>query len=264
MIEEDLIERVKCAEKAESPQALFEVTEQIISLLDAGKIHAVSYREKDDIWSVNIWIKEAILRYFKMKNSTLMKGEYWDKIPLKFEGWTPQQFQEAGIRVVPGAQVRYGAFIGEKSILMPSFVNIGAYVGQGTMVDTWATVGSCAYVGQRVHISGGAGIGGVLEPLQAMPVVVEDDCFIGARSEIAEGVRIGRGSVVAMGTFIGLSTKIVERETGSISYGYVPPFSVVVPGSIESKGVHLSCAIIVKKVDEKTRQKTSITELLRS
>jgi 2,3,4,5-tetrahydropyridine-2-carboxylate N-succinyltransferase len=192
-------------------------------------------------------------------------GHWWDKVPSKFAGWSDRQFAESAFRAVPGAVVRRGAFVARGAVLMPSFVNIGAYVGEDAMIDTWATVGSCAQIGRNVHISGGAGIGGVLEPLQAGPVIIEDDCFIGARSEVAEGVIVERGSVLSMGVFLGASTKIVDRASGEVHYGRVPAYSVVVPGSLPGKdgGPSLACAVIVKRVDERTRSKTSINELLR-
>ena len=223
-------------------------------------------------WKVNQWLKQAVLLSFRLRDSAPMDtaaGAY-DKVPLKFEGWGENRFKAAGFRAVPGAVVRRSAFIAPNVILMPSFVNVGAYVGSGTMVDTWATVGSCAQIGRNVHLSGGVGIGGVLEPLQANPVVIEDDCFIGARSEVVEGVIVERGAVLSMGVFIGASTKIVDRATGEVIYGRVPAYSVVVPGSLPGKplpdgspGPSLYCVVIVKRVDEKTRAKTSINELLR-
>lgn len=227
----------------------------------------------DDGWRVNQWLKKAVLLSFRLHDSRVMPGTgapAHDKVRLKTEGWTAAQFREASFRLVPGAVVRHSAFIGQNAILMPSFVNVGAYVDQGTMIDTWATVGSCAQVGKRCHISGGAGLGGVLEPLQADPVIIEDDCFIGARSEVVEGVRVGRGSVLAMGVFLSASTKIVDRETGAVHMGQVPPYSVVVPGTLPGRplpdgtaGPGLACAVIIKTVDERTRSKTSLNDLLR-
>ena len=221
-------------------------------------------------WRVNQWLKKAVLLSFRLNPMERISGgpggaSWWDKVPSKFAGWNDQDFAAAGFRAVPGAIVRRGAFVAPGAVLMPSFVNIGAYVGEGAMIDTWATVGSCAQIGRNVHISGGTGIGGVLEPLQAGPVIIEDDCFIGARSEVAEGVIVERGAVISMGVFLGASTKIVERATGEIIYGRVPAYSVVVPGTVPGKdgGPGLACAVIVKRVDERTRSKTSINELLR-
>ena len=244
----------------------------ILDQLDGGTIRVCEKIE--DKWNVNQWIKKAILLSFKTKDMALIKGGpsfskedsyWWDKIPSKFERWGEAEFKNAGFRAVPNCTVRRSAFIAKSAVLMPCFVNLGAYVDEGTMIDTWSTVGSCAQIGKNCHISGGAGIGGVLEPLQANPVVIEDNCFIGARSEVAEGVIVGEGSVLSMGVFIGASTKILDRETGEIFMGQVPPYSVVVPGSMpSSKGnVSLYCAVIVKTVDEKTRSKTSVNELLR-
>ncbi|HEX3676568.1 MAG TPA: 2,3,4,5-tetrahydropyridine-2,6-dicarboxylate N-succinyltransferase [Sphingomicrobium sp.] len=239
-----------------------------LGLLDAGEVRVAEKR--DDQWVVNQWLKKAVLLSFRLNPMEAISGgpggaHWWDKVPSKFAGWGDKEFEAAGFRAVPGAIVRRGAFIAPGAVLMPSFVNIGAYVGEGTMVDTWATIGSCAQIGRNVHISGGAGIGGVLEPLQAGPVIIEDDCFVGARSEVAEGVVVERGSVLSMGVFLGASTKIVDRDTCEIHYGRVPAFSVVVPGALPGKdgGPALACAIIVKRVDERTRAKTSINELLR-
>jgi 2,3,4,5-tetrahydropyridine-2-carboxylate N-succinyltransferase len=222
-----------------------------------------------DGWVVNQWLKKAVLLSFRLNDSAPMSGGY-DKVPLKWTGWDAEQFAAAGFRAVPGAVVRRSAFIAPGVVLMPSFVNVGAYVGRGTMIDTWATVGSCAQIGANCHISGGAGIGGVLEPLQAEPVIIEDDCFVGARSEVAEGVIVEQGSVLSMGVFLGKSTKIVDRATGEVSYGRVPAYSVVVPGALPGKpladgtmGPSLACAVIVKRVDAKTRSSTSINQLLR-
>jgi len=249
------------------------VVQEVISLLDVGYVRVCSHDNGD--WFVNEWVKKAILISFKISMNFIIRSgqdfgfesnmSYWyDKVPSKFFGYSSTDFEEQKIRAVPGCYVRRGAFIGANCVLMPSFVNIGAYVGSGTMVDTWATIGSCAQIGSNCHISGGAGIGGVLEPLQANPVIIEDNCFIGARSEIAEGVIIGENSVIGMGVFISGSTKILDRETGEVYQGVVPPGSVVVSGSMPSKGCSLYCAVIVKKVDAKTRAKTSINELLRS
>jgi 2,3,4,5-tetrahydropyridine-2-carboxylate N-succinyltransferase len=244
-----------------------------LALLDAGQIRICE--KKDNIWQVNQWIKKAILLSFRLNDNYLSKSNSvngdalvsFDKVPLKFAKWTEEDFRKAGFRAVPGAVVRYSAFIAKNVVLLPSFVNLGAYVDEGSMIDTWATVGSCAQIGKNCHISGGAGIGGVLEPLQANPVIIEDDCFVGARSEIAEGVIVEKGSVISMGVYIGASTKIIDRESGEIFYGRVPAYSVVVPGNIASqkgdKNLSLYAAVIVKKVDEKTRSKTSVNELLR-
>jgi 2,3,4,5-tetrahydropyridine-2-carboxylate N-succinyltransferase len=245
-----------------------EAVEAALAALDAG---ALRIAEKDrDEWTVHQWLKKAVLLSFRLNPMERISGapggaSWWDKVPSKFAGWSDDEFAAAGFRAVPGAIVRRGAYIAPGAVLMPSFVNIGAYVGEGTMVDTWATVGSCAQIGRNVHISGGAGIGGVLEPLQAGPVIIEDDCFIGARSEVAEGVIVERGAVLSMGVFLGASTKIVDRATGEVHYGRVPAYSVVVPGALPSPngGPSLACAVIVKRVDERTRSKTSINELLR-
>jgi 2,3,4,5-tetrahydropyridine-2,6-dicarboxylate N-succinyltransferase len=240
----------------------------VIAALDSG---AARIAEKvGDDWTVNQWLKMAVLLSFRLSPMEAISGapggaHWWDKVPSKFAGWGEKEFAAAAFRAVPGAIVRRGAYIAPGAVLMPSFVNIGARVGEATMVDTWATVGSCAQIGRNVHISGGAGIGGVLEPLQAGPVIIEDDCFIGARSEVAEGVIVERGSVLSMGVFLGASTKIVDRATGEVHFGRVPAYSVVVPGSLPGKdgGPSLACAVIVKRVDERTRSKTSINELLR-
>jgi 2,3,4,5-tetrahydropyridine-2-carboxylate N-succinyltransferase len=248
--------------------------EQALALLDAGEAR-VAEPDGNGGWKVNQWLKKAVLLSFRLNDNAPMAygsggAPAFDKVPLKFEGWDESRFKQAGIRVVPGAVVRRSAFIAKGVVLMPSFVNLGAYVGEGTMVDTWATVGSCAQIGRNVHISGGAGIGGVLEPLQAGPVVIEDNCFIGARSEVAEGVVVGEGAVLSMGVYIGASTKIVDRATGEVHVGRVPPYSVVVPGALPGKplpdgtpGPSLYCAVIVKTVDAQTRSKTGINELLR-
>ena len=224
----------------------------------------------DGEWVVHQWLKKAVLLSFRLNPMEAIAGgpgnaHWWDKVPSKFSAWGPAEFTAAGFRAVPGAIVRRGAFVAPGAVLMPSFVNIGARVGEGTMIDTWATVGSCAQIGANVHISGGAGIGGVLEPLQAGPVIIEDNCFVGARSEVAEGVIVEEGSVLSMGVFLGASTKIVDRATGEVMYGRVPAYSVVVPGAMPGKdgGPSLACAVIVKRVDERTRSKTSINELLR-
>ena len=245
-----------------------------LDLLDRGEAR-VAERRTDGAWAVNQWLKKAVLLSFRLNDMAPMPGApggstWWDKVPTKFEGWGESRFREAGFRAVPGAIVRRSAYIAPGVVLMPSFVNLGAYVDTGTMVDTWATVGSCAQIGKNCHISGGAGIGGVLEPLQAGPVIIEDNCFVGARSEVAEGVVVREGSVLSMGVFIGASTKIVDRESGAVLQGEVPPYSVIVPGTLPGKPTNsglpspaLYCAVIVKRVDEKTRAKTSINELLR-
>ncbi len=239
-----------------------------IAALDAGEARVAEKVGGD--WVVHQWLKKAVLLSFRLNPMEMIPGgpggaHWWDKVPSKFAGWSDKQFETAGFRAVPGAIVRRGAYIAPGAVLMPSFVNIGARVGEGTMIDTWATVGSCAQIGRNVHISGGTGIGGVLEPLQAGPVIIEDDCFIGARSEVAEGVVVEQGAVISMGVFIGASTRIVDRASGDIHYGRVPAYSVVVPGTLPGKdgGPGLACAVIVKRVDERTRSKTSINELLR-
>ena len=253
-----------------------EIVEAALELLDSGKAR-VAEPDGQGGWQVNQWLKKAVLLSFRLNDNVVIDNgaagaPAFDKVPSKFAGWDENRFREAGFRVVPGAVVRRGSHIGKGVVLMPSFVNIGAHVGDGTMVDTWATVGSCAQIGKNVHLSGGVGIGGVLEPLQAGPVVIEDNCFIGARSEVVEGVRVCEGAVLSMGVFIGASTKIVDRATGEVMYGEVPPYSVVVAGSMPSGNAvmangqpapHLYCAVIVKRVDEKTRSKTGINELLR-
>jgi 2,3,4,5-tetrahydropyridine-2-carboxylate N-succinyltransferase len=240
-----------------------------LALLDSGELRVAE--KLHGRWLVHQWLKKAVLLSFRLNDMGLIAGapgenaNWWDKVPSKFEGWTEANFRAAGFRAVPGAVVRRSAFIAKNAVLMPSFVNVGAHVGEATMVDTWATVGSCAQIGRNVHISGGTGIGGVLEPLQANPVIIEDNCFIGARSEVAEGVIVGEGSVISMGVFLGQSTKIVDRASGEIFYGRVPPYSVVVPGTLGGGqgSPALACAVIVKTVDERTRSKTSINELLR-
>ncbi|MEM9046763.1 MAG: 2,3,4,5-tetrahydropyridine-2,6-dicarboxylate N-succinyltransferase [Pseudomonadota bacterium] len=251
-----------------------DAVETALDLMDKGELR-VAEKGADGAWNVNQWAKKAVLLSFRLNDMTPIDGgpgnaTWWDKVPSKFEGWGDNQWSEAGFRAVPNCVVRRSAFIAPGVVLMPSFVNLGAYVDSGTMVDTWATVGSCAQIGKNVHISGGAGIGGVLEPLQAGPVIIEDDCFIGARSEVAEGVIVREGSVLSMGVFLGASTKIVDRATGETFIGEVPPYSVVVPGTLPAKplgdgtpGPGLYCAVIVKRVDQRTRSKTSINELLR-
>ena len=240
---------------------------ETLTLLDAGKLR-VAERGGDGTWIVNQWAKEAILLSFRLNPSAVMEpGPYWDKVPLKFEGWGAAEFEAAGFRAVPGCVVRRSAFVAKNVVLMPSFVNVGAYVDEGTMVDTWATVGSCAQIGKNCHISGGAGIGGVLEPLQANPTIIEDNCFIGARAEVAEGVIVREGSVLSMGVFITATTPIIDRKTGQTYLGEVPPYSVVVSGSrpnpVDPALPGTYCAVIMKTVDERTRSKTSINELLR-
>lgn len=250
-----------------------EAVAEALALLDSGRARVAEARE-DGSWQVHQWLKKAVLLSFRLNDNRVIEGpghaNWFDKVPSKFSHWTDQQFRDAGFRAVPGAIVRQGAHIGKGVVLMPSFVNIGAHVGENTMVDTWATVGSCAQIGANVHLSGGVGIGGVLEPLQAEPVIIEDDCFIGARSEVVEGVRVERGAVLAMGVFISSTSKIIDRTTGEVFIGRVPAYSVVVPGSIPGKplpdgsaGPSLSCAVIVKRVDAQTRAKTAINDLLR-
>tara|TARA_R110000824_G_scaffold61807_2_gene164016 strand:- start:3396 stop:4232 length:837 start_codon:yes stop_codon:yes gene_type:complete len=249
-----------------------DAVDSALAMLDNGTGRVAE--KKDGQWVVNQWLKKAVLLSFRLNDNKLIEGpggaNHWDKVPSKFAGWGENRFREAGFRSVPGSIVRQGAFIGRGVVLMPSFVNIGAFVDEGTMVDGWATVGSCAQIGKNVHISGGAGIGGVLEPLQAGPVIIEDGAFIGARAEVAEGVRVGEGAVLSMGVYLGASTKIVDRVTGKIWIGEVPPYSVVVPGTMPPKvnvdgvpGPSLYCAVIVKTVDAQTRSKTGINELLR-
>ena len=250
-----------------TPSELRDVLEQCIALLDSGAARVAE--RVDGHWRVNEWLKKAVLLYFRVNDNRLIDAGYthfFDKVPLKYASMDESAIRTSGVRVVPDAVVRRGSYVAPNVVLMPSFVNIGAYVGEGTMVDTWATVGSCAQIGRNVHLSGGVGIGGVLEPLQASPTIIEDNCFIGARSEIVEGVVVEEGSVISMGVFIGQSTRIYDRETGVTIRGRVPAGSVVVPGSLPaSDGSHsLACAIIVKKVDAQTRAKTSINELLRS
>jgi len=242
--------------------------EDTLNALDSGSLRVAEKRESGD-WHVNQWVKKAVLLGFRIKDMEMQAGGpqgagYWDKVDNKFVGWGDNQWRAAGFRAVPNCIVRKSAFIAPGVVLMPSFVNLGAYVDEGTMVDTWATVGSCAQIGKNVHLSGGVGIGGVLEPMQAGPTIIEDNCFIGARSEVVEGCIVREGAVLGLGVFIGKSTKIVDRDTGEVMYGEVPPYSVVVSGSMPSKNdVHLYCAVIVKRVDEKTRSKTAINELLR-
>ncbi|MGQ3210348.1 2,3,4,5-tetrahydropyridine-2,6-dicarboxylate N-succinyltransferase [Shinella sp.] len=252
-----------------------DAVETSLNLLDTGKVR-VAERGEDGNWTVNQWLKKAVLLSFRLNPMEIIKGgpgesSWWDKVPSKFDGWSVNEFEKAGFRAVPNCIVRRSAYIAPNAILMPSFVNLGAYVGEGTMVDTWATVGSCAQIGKHVHLSGGVGIGGVLEPMQAGPTIIEDNCFIGARSEVVEGCIVREGSVLGMGVFIGKSTKIVDRATGEVTYGEVPPYSVVVAGSMPSDKTmpnglpapNLYCAVIVKRVDAQTRSKTGINELLR-
>jgi 2,3,4,5-tetrahydropyridine-2-carboxylate N-succinyltransferase len=252
-----------------------DAVEEALNLMDSGQARVAE--KGADGWTVNQWLKKAVLLSFRLNDMTTISGgpggnaPWWDKVPSKFEGWGETEFRAAGFRAVPNCTVRRSAYIAPNVVLMPSFVNLGAYIDSGAMIDTWATVGSCAQIGKNVHLSGGAGIGGVLEPLQAGPVIIEDHCFIGARSEVVEGVVVEEGSVLSMGVFIGASTKIIDRNTGEIFMGRVPAFSVVVPGSLPGKplpdgspGPSLYCAVIIKRVDERTRSKTSINELLRT
>jgi 2,3,4,5-tetrahydropyridine-2-carboxylate N-succinyltransferase len=268
---EDLWERRDSLSSATGGAAR-QAVEAALDALDSGAVRVAEPTPGG--WRVNQWLKKAVLLSFRLNDSAPMEGAggapVFDKVPLKFAGWGANRFRDAGFRAVPGAVVRRSAYVAPGAVLMPSFVNVGAYVGRNTMVDTWATVGSCAQIGANCHLSGGVGIGGVLEPLQANPVIIEDDCFVGARSEVAEGVVVERGSVLSMGVFIGASTKVVDRATGEIHIGRVPAYSVVVPGSLPgrplpdgSPGPSLYCAVIVKTVDEQTRAKTSINELLR-
>jgi 2,3,4,5-tetrahydropyridine-2-carboxylate N-succinyltransferase len=279
MSHEQLTQQIEAAweRRAElSPQskgADVEAIEAALDLLDSGQAR-VAGRSANGLWETHQWLKKAVLLSFRTTSNQLMgdghqidpsPGPYWDKVPSKFKGWSQTSFEKAGFRAVPGAVVRRGAHVARNVVLMPSFVNIGAYVDEGAMIDTWATVGSCAQIGKNVHLSGGAGIGGVLEPLQANPTIIEDDCFIGARSEVAEGVIVRQGAVLAMGTFISQSTKIIDRATGEVMRGEVPAYSVVVPGSLPDPkgGPSLACVVIVKRVDAQTRSKTSVNELLR-
>ncbi|MGE0054264.1 MAG: 2,3,4,5-tetrahydropyridine-2,6-dicarboxylate N-succinyltransferase [Hyphomicrobium sp.] len=253
--------------------AVRESVDYALGLLDAGKVRVAE--KQDGTWHIHQWLKKAVLLSFRLNDMETISGGpagsfYWDKVAPKFKGWNDEHFRKSGFRVLPGAYVRKSAYIAPGVVLMPSFVNLGAHVDSGTMVDTWATVGSCAQIGKNCHISGGAGIGGVLEPLQAGPVIIEDNCFIGARAEVAEGVQVGEGSVLSMGVYLGASTTIIDRATGEKFFGKVPPYSVVVSGTMPGKplpngepGPNLYCAVIVKRVDEKTRSKTSINELLR-
>ncbi|NKB47564.1 MAG: 2,3,4,5-tetrahydropyridine-2,6-dicarboxylate N-succinyltransferase [Legionellales bacterium] len=268
---QDIIETAFANRQSITPDSvdpqLITVIDDVIAQLDEGVLRIAE--PNNGQWVVHQWLKKAVLLYFRVHNNQPINGghtQFYDKVPLKFSDYTPAQFQQHGVRVVPDACVRKGAYIASNTVLMPSYINIGAYVDSGTLVDTWSTVGSCAQIGKNVHLSGGVGIGGVLEPLQANPTIIEDNCFIGARAEIAEGVIIERNSVISMGVYLGQSTKIYNRATGEISYGRVPAGSVVVPGNLPStdQSHSLYCAVIVKQVDEKTRSKTSINELLRN
>jgi 2,3,4,5-tetrahydropyridine-2,6-dicarboxylate N-succinyltransferase len=271
IIEQAWEERDKITLKTKGP--IRKAVATALNMLDSGEARVAE--KVDGSWVTNQWLKKAVLLSFRLNDMELIgggpgKSKWWDKVPSKFEGWTAKDFRAGGFRAVPNCIVRHSAYIAPGAILMPSFVNLGAYVDTGTMVDTWVTVGSCAQIGKNVHLSGGVGIGGVLEPMQAGPTIIEDNCFIGARSEVVEGVVVGEGSVISMGVFIGQSTKIIDRATGEVFMGRVPPYSVVVSGSLPQKpyadgspSPSLYCAVIVKRVDEKTRSKTSINELLR-
>ncbi len=263
---DDAFENRASLSPAAAPAEVRDAVAQVIAGLDAGTLRVAE--KKDGQWVVNQWIKKAVLISFRLRDNEVMNAgslNFFDKVPTKFGDYTPEQFQQGGFRVVPPAVARKGSFIAKNVVLMPSYVNIGAYVDEGTMVDTWATVGSCAQIGKNVHLSGGVGIGGVLEPVQAGPVIIEDNVFVGARSEVVEGVIIEENAVLSMGVYIGMSTKIYDRETGEIHYGRVPAGSVVVPGSLPSADgkYSLYCAVIVKKVDAQTRAKTAINDLLR-
>jgi len=276
LIEKAFEERAKIT--AATSGDVRDAVEAALDLLDRGKARVAEKlpgATGPNSWKVNQWLKKAVLLSFRLNDNALVHGgpgeaTWWDKVPSKFEGWGENRFKDAGFRAVPGAIVRRSAFVARDVVLMPSFVNLGAYVDEKTMVDTWVTVGSCAQIGKNVHLSGGVGIGGVLEPLQANPTIIEDDCFIGARSEVVEGVIVGEGSVISMGVFISASTRIIDRATGKVQIGYVPPYSVVVSGSLPGKplpdgspGPSLYCAVIVKTVDAQTRAKTGINDLLR-
>ncbi len=263
---EDAWENRTSLQPGSAPANVGEAVARVLAELDAGTLRVAE--KIDGEWVTHQWIKKAVLLSFRLEDNVLLDNgpmRYFDKVPTKFAQYDTEQFRRGGFRVVPPATARRGSFIGKNVVLMPSYVNIGAYVDEGTMVDTWATVGSCAQIGKNVHLSGGVGIGGVLEPLQANPTIIEDNCFIGARSEVVEGVIVGEGSVISMGVYIGQSTKIFDRETGEVTYGRIPPGSVVVSGNLPSKdgSYSLYCAVIVKKVDAKTRAKTSINDLLR-
>ncbi|HTT07223.1 MAG TPA: 2,3,4,5-tetrahydropyridine-2,6-dicarboxylate N-succinyltransferase [Gammaproteobacteria bacterium] len=263
---EDAFEHRAEITPAKAPKKLKAAVKNCLDLLDTGERRVAE--KKNGQWAVNQWLKKAVLLSFRIEENRVMKGghsNYFDKVPMKYAGGTAKKLKATGVRIVPGAVARRGSYIAPGVVLLPSFVNIGAYVDSGTMVDTWVTVGSCAQVGRNVHLSGGVGIGGVLEPVQASPTIIEDNCFIGARSEVVEGVVVGEGSVISMGVFIGQSTRILNRETGEITYGYIPPGSVVVSGNLPARdGSHsLYCAVIVKQVDARTRGKVGINELLR-
>ena len=265
---EDAFERRADINPSNATAELKEAIASVLADLDAGKLRVASRKGDSQEWETHQWLKKAVLLSFRLQDNVLMDGgctQYFDKVPPKFAAYTEEDFKAGGFRVVPNAIVRRGSFIGKNAVLMPSYVNIGAYVGEGTMVDTWATVGSCAQIGKNVHLSGGVGIGGVLEPVQAGPTIIGDNCFIGARSEVVEGVVVEDNCVISMGVYIGQSTKIYDRETGSVTYGRVPKGSVVVSGNLPSKdgSYSLYCAVIVKKVDEKTLGKVGINELLR-
>ena len=265
-IEEAFENRAEITPSTATPEIVNAINETI-AMLDSGKLRVAE--PTSDGWKVNEWAKKAVLLSFRINDNQVIDAghtQFYDKVPLKYQGQTEEQFKASGVRVVPQAVVRNGCYVAPNVVLMPSYTNIGAYIDEGTMVDTWATVGSCAQIGKNVHLSGGVGIGGVLEPLQASPTIIEDDCFIGARSEIVEGVIVEKGSVISMGVFIGQSTRIYNRATGEITYGRVPAGSVVVPGSLPSEDgkYSLACAVIVKQVDEKTRSKTSVNDLLRA
>jgi 2,3,4,5-tetrahydropyridine-2-carboxylate N-succinyltransferase len=265
---EDAFERRADINPSNASAELKEAVASVLADLDAGKLRVASRKGDSQEWEKHQWLKKAVLLSFRLQDNVLMDGgctQYFDKVPPKFADYTEEDFKAGGFRVVPNAIVRRGSFIGKNAVLMPSYVNIGAYVGEGTMVDTWATVGSCAQIGKNVHLSGGVGIGGVLEPVQAGPTIIGDNCFIGARSEVVEGVVVEDNCVISMGVYIGQSTKIYDRETGSVTYGRVPKGSVVVSGNLPSKdgSYSLYCAVIVKKVDEKTLGKVGINELLR-
>jgi 2,3,4,5-tetrahydropyridine-2,6-dicarboxylate N-succinyltransferase len=265
---EDAFERRADINPSNASAELKEAIANVLADLDAGKLRVASRKGDSQEWETHQWLKKAVLLSFRLQDNVLMDGgctQYFDKVPPKFADYTEEDFKAGGFRVVPNAIVRRGSFIGKNAVLMPSYVNIGAYVGEGTMVDTWATVGSCAQIGKNVHLSGGVGIGGVLEPVQAGPTIIGDNCFIGARSEVVEGVVVEDNCVISMGVYIGQSTKIYDRETGSVTYGRVPKGSVVVSGNLPSKdgSYSLYCAVIVKKVDEKTLGKVGINELLR-
>ena len=265
---EDAFERRADINPSNASAELKEAVASVLADLDAGKLRVASRKDDSQEWETHQWLKMAVLLSFRLQDNVLMDGgctQYFDKVPPKFADYTEEDFKAGGFRVVPNAIVRRGSFIGKNAVLMPSYVNIGAYVGEGTMVDTWATVGSCAQIGKNVHLSGGVGIGGVLEPVQAGPTIIGDNCFVGARSEVVEGVVVEDNCVISMGVYIGQSTKIYDRETGSVTYGRVPKGSVVVSGNLPSKdgSYSLYCAVIVKKVDEKTLGKVGINELLR-